>query len=124
MRSRELISRTLLASSFYTGAEAASLTKRQVVCADVNIRDFRDTEEAAQVWHDSGAGVIGDEYISEHGFENWVQNLDQDIFDIRTDVSDSWDCGDWETECKLENECCKSMIFGRPNSARIRGCLG
>lgn len=39
----------LLASFLYMGVEAASLTKRQVVCADVNIRDFRDTEEAAQI---------------------------------------------------------------------------
>lgn len=115
MRSRELPSRTLLASSLYTGTEAAFLTKKQVICADVNIRDLRDTEEAAQVWHDNGAGVIGDQYISEHGLENWVQNLDQDIFDVRTDVSDSWDCGDGETECKLENECGKKLYPCMPS---------
>ena len=108
MRSGGLLG--LLASSLFVGSQA-SVTKRQgFSCDDVDVRKLRDPEESKKIWDGSGAGVVGENYIADNGLDNWVQNLDQDIFD--SDVSDSWDCHEWDSQCHLEKECRK--CFGSP----------
>lgn len=123
MGSRECPSRTLLALSLYMGVEGASLTKRGVFCGKVNIRDFRDTEEAVQVCNKSGVGIIGFGYISEHALRTG--------FKLYTRISPTlWlvsrirgAAATRETECKLENECGKATISS-DNSVYISECLG
>lgn len=59
------------------------------------------TASHGRTWHDSLAGVIGDDFIYEHGLKRWVLELDKDIF------KNSWFCEDLFTKCEVDKECCK-----------------
>lgn len=64
---------------------------------------WKDEDDARNIWDTTRAGVIGDEYITEHGVANWVANLDKEIFDAPT----SFFCYDRDTDCKMKRRCGK-----------------
>lgn len=108
MWSREIIPSGLLIASLFVASSNASPTfKRleEITCESVNVANLRDAGESKEIWDRTTAGVLADEFINEHGLEHWVQDLDQKIFG--KEVSNSWDCFDWGTQCELVKECCE-----------------
>ena len=87
-----------------------------IKCDDISIQSFRSNRIAKEIWDKSGAGVIADEYIEDFGIENWVQNLDQNIFHDKASVSTRWTCRDYDNECNLgSKECSKWPCHGAYN---------
>ena len=75
--------------------------------AETKCQDFDDSDEsqAKKLWDDSLAGVIADDFINKNGVANWVQDLDKEIF--KNDVSDSWDCFEYDSRCETDKSCRK-----------------
>ncbi|MBE3045715.1 hypothetical protein IMZ48_24850 [Candidatus Bathyarchaeota archaeon] len=76
------------------------------LCSRFNLKKLReDPGERKRLWDASGAGVLADEYINEHGWEFWVMDLDEKIFGDKGSASDHWDCRDKGGLCNIEKEC-------------------
>lgn len=107
MWSREIIASGFLIASLFVASSSASPTFKlleEITCESVDVANLRDAAESKEIWDRTTAGVLADEFINEHGLEHWVQDLDQKIFG--KEVSNSWDCFDWVTQCELVKECC------------------
>lgn len=72
--------------------------------AKSNCKAWDDQDDATRLWHDSLAGVVGDDFINENGVANWPQKLDRAIFD---EPQNSWYCRDQSTECFMDKSCSK-----------------
>ena len=96
--------------SFVIGSQAlpqspnAHHLRRNVYPSTAGCKAWHSEDEARQLWDDSLAGVIGDEFIEKHGVANWLQNLDKEIFQ---EPSNSWYCYDQNTRCEVDKTCGK-----------------
>lgn len=100
-----------LALSFALGSQAYpqnSVVKRlDTYEATSDCQPWHSEEDSANLWHDSLAGVIGDDFINEHGLERWALQLDKEIFN---EPQNSWFCEDPFTRCEVDKECRKFKI--------------
>ncbi|KAK2764256.1 hypothetical protein FQN54_008948 [Arachnomyces sp. PD_36] len=72
-----------------------------------------DADQRAKIWNDYGVGKWFDEWLIENGEEDWVRNLDNEIF---PSGDSTFDCGSLESDCDMDRHCDQYQEAGYPEA--------
>ena len=72
-----------------------------------------DADQRAQIWNDYGIGEWFDKWLIDNGEEDWVRNLDNEVF---TEGDSTFDCSSLESDCDMDRHCDEYAERGYPEA--------